>query len=224
MARKFRFRHPEPAEILRHRVRSVFADEQEAQGRIALDAFDQRAPRSLNRVSSGLAERLVRSRALATYRSYGRYVAELLRLPSRAAAEVAAEIDLTETVLLDDLRTRGQAAVFVGLHAGNNELGAAGLAERRYDVNVVADDSAFPEMYALLRRLRTRWGIAVIDWRAIREVFTVIKRPGGILVLLSDWGWKPDGVPCKLFGRWTTLPSGPAALAARSTRLVIWSS
>jgi hypothetical protein len=35
-----------------------------------------------------------------------------------------------------------------------------------------------------------------------------VMRRGGILVLLSDWGWKPDGIPCQLFGRWTTLPSG----------------
>jgi len=75
-------------------------------------------------------------------------------------------------------------------------------------------------MYALLRRLRAKWGIAMIDWRAIREVFTVMKR-GGILVLLSDWGWKPDGIPCKLFGRWTTLPSGPAVLAARGNAPIV---
>lgn len=166
------------------------------------------------------SERIVRERALATYRSYGRYIAELLRLPSRTAAEIVNEIDLTETVLLDDLHARGQAAVFAGFHAGNNELGAAGLGERRYDLSVVADDSAFPEMYALLRRLRARWGIAVIDWRAIREVFTVLKR-GGILILLSDWGWKPDGIPCTLFGRWTTLPSGPAVLAARGNAPIV---
>ncbi len=166
------------------------------------------------------SERLVRARALATYRTYGRYIAELLRLPSRSAAEIAAEVDLTETTLLDDLRARGQAAIFAGFHAGNNELGAASLGKQRYDVNVVGDDSAFPEMYALLRRLRAKWGIAMIDWRAIREVFTVMKR-GGILVLLSDWGWKPDGIPCKLFGRWTTLPSGPAVLAARGNAPIV---
>ena len=60
----------------------------------------------------------------------------------------------------------------------------------------------------------------MIDWRAIREVFGVMRR-GGILVLLSDWGWKPDGIPCQLFGRWTTLPSGPAVIAARGNAPII---
>ena len=162
----------------------------------------------------------VRARSLAVYRSYGRYTAELLRLPSRSLADIAAEVDLEVTGLLDEYRARKQPAIFVGFHAGNNELGAAALAERRYDVNVVGDDSAFPEMYELLRRLRASWGITMIDWRAIREVFGVMRR-GGILVLLSDWGWKPDGTPCRLFGRWTTLPSGPAVIAARGNAPIV---
>ena len=160
------------------------------------------------------SEALVRARSLANYRSYGRFAAELLRLPSRSLREIAADVDLSETGFMEEFRNRGQAAVFVGFHAGNNELGAASLGERRYDVNVVADDSAFPEMYALLRRLRASWGIKVIDWKAIREVFAALKR-GGFIVLLSDWGYKPDGIPCRLFGRWTRLPSGPAVLSAR---------
>lgn len=162
----------------------------------------------------------VRARSLANYRSYGRYTAELLRLPSRSLKDIASEVDLSEAGILEELRARGQAAIFVGFHAGNNELGAASFGERNYDVNVVADDSAFPEMYELLRRLRASWGIKVIDWRAIREVFTALRR-GGIIVLLSDWGWKPDGTPCMLFGRWTTLPSGPAVLAARGKAPIV---
>ena len=166
------------------------------------------------------SEAAVRARAIANYRSYGRFTAELLRLPSRRLEAIAADVDLRETTLLDDFRARGQAAVFVGFHAGNNELGAASLGQKAYDVNVVADDTAFPEMYELLRKIRASWGIKVIDWRAIREVFGVMRR-GGILVLLSDWGWKPDGIPCQLFGRWTTLPSGPAVIAARGNAPII---
>lgn len=166
------------------------------------------------------SEKLVRARSLANYRTYGRFAAELLRLPSRSLRDIATDVDLTEASLLDDFRTRGQAAIFVGFHAGNNELGAAALGERRYDVSVVADDTAFPEMYERLRRIRASWGIKVIDWKAIREVFGAMKR-GGVIVLLSDWGYKPDGIPCQLFGRWTTLPSGPAVLSARGNAPIV---
>ena len=37
-----------------------------------------------------------------------------------------------------------------------------------------------------------------------------------ILALLVDWGYRSDGIPVKLFDAWTTLPAGPAALAAKS--------
>ena len=30
-----------------------------------------------------------------------------------------------------------------------------------------------------------------------------------MLALLVDWGYRPDGVPVRLFGAWTTLPAGP---------------
>jgi len=166
------------------------------------------------------SESAVRARSLANYQTYGRYAAELLRLPSRSLREIATDVDLSEAAFMDDFRARGQAAIFVGFHAGNNELGAASLGERAYDVNVVADDSAFPEMYELLRRLRASWGIKVIDWKAIREVFTALKR-GGFIVLRSEWGYKPDGIPCQLFGRWTTLPSGPAVLSARGNAPIV---
>jgi KDO2-lipid IV(A) lauroyltransferase len=166
------------------------------------------------------SEKLVRARSLANYRTYGRFAAELLRLPSRSLKEIAADVDLSEAAFMEGFRARGQAAIFVGFHAGNNELGAASLGERNYDVNVVADDSAFPEMYALLRRLRAAWGVKVIDWKAIREVFTALKR-GGFIVLLTDWGYRPDGIPCQLFGRWTMLPSGPAVLGARGNAPII---
>lgn len=101
---------------------------------------------------------MVRARAIANYRSYGRFTAELLRLPSRSLDAIAAEVDLRETIVLDELKSRGQAAIFVGFHAGNNELGAASLGKRAYDVSVVADDTAFPEMYELLRSVRASWG------------------------------------------------------------------
>ncbi len=41
-----------------------------------------------------------------------------------------------------------------------------------------------------------------------------------ILALLVDWGYRSDGIPVRLFGAWTTLPAGPAALAAKSGAMI----
>ena len=33
---------------------------------------------------------------------------------------------------------------------------------------------------------------------------------------MIDWGYRSDGIPVQLFGAWTTLPAGPATLAAKT--------
>jgi KDO2-lipid IV(A) lauroyltransferase len=86
-------------------------------------------------------------------------------------------------------------------------------------VSVIADDSSFPELFEYLRRQREQWGVRLIPWRNLRELFGVLKR-GEILALLVDWGYRPDGIPVRLFGAWTTLPAGPATLAAKTGALI----
>ena len=61
---------------------------------------------------------------------------------------------------------------------------------------------------------RRRWGIEVIPWRNLRRVFSALREPA-ILGLVVDWGYRADGIPVRLFGEWTALPAGPAMLAAQ---------
>ena len=37
-----------------------------------------------------------------------------------------------------------------------------------------------------------------------------------MLGLVIDWGYRSDGIPVRMFDAWTTLPAGPATLAART--------
>ncbi len=79
----------------------------------------------------------------------------------------------------------------------------------------MADDSSFPGLFEEFRRTREQWGVHVIPWRNLREIYTVL-RQREMLALLVDWGYRADGIPVKLFDAWTTLPAGPATLAART--------
>ena len=158
----------------------------------------------------------VRRLALRAYREYATYMVELMRLPSRPADELADSIegdgiDRVASVWSDS----GRPMIVVAGHVGNNEAIAAAIAHRGYPANVVADDSSFPELFDLLRRQREAWGVHVIPWRNLRELFTVLRR-NEILALLIDWGYREDGIPVRLFGAWTTLPAGPATLAAKT--------
>ncbi len=39
--------------------------------------------------------------------------------------------------------------------------------------------------------------------------------------MVVDWGYRPADVPVRLFGAWTTLPAGPATLAARTHAAIL---
>ena len=158
----------------------------------------------------------VRRMALAAYREYARYLVEVMHLesmsPERAIERVAqTELDGIEKIWKE---SRGGLIFALG-HVGNNEAVAAAVAGRGWPVSVVADDSAIPEMFERYTALREAWGVHVIPWRNLREIYGVLKRRE-MLALLIDWGYRADGIPVRLFDSWTTLPAGPASLAAKT--------
>lgn len=163
----------------------------------------------------------VRRLALAAYGHYGRYMVELMRLPRQPPAVVDAAIDESALEPMDAIRAAapGGLIIVVG-HVANNEAVAAAAARRGWPLHVVADDSYFPELFALLSAQRESWGVKVIAWRNLRRIYEVLRR-GEMLVLPIDWGFRPDGIPVRLFGAWTTLPAGPATLAARTGARIV---
>ena len=155
-----------------------------------------------------------------TYRNYARYIVDLMRLPSMRPGELASRVDMSAADEVDMLREQGRAVILVGAHVGHNEAGAAAVAERGWKVSVVADDTEFRELFALLKEQRERWGVRLVPWTSLRELYTALRRKETV-GLLVDWGYRPDGVPVRLFGEWTTLPAGPAALAARTGAVIL---
>jgi len=157
----------------------------------------------------------VRRLALKAYRRYGEYLVEVMRLPlvgpQEAAAQVFDALDGVEPIW----RGSPGGLIITAGHVGNNEAVAAGIAGRGWPINVLADDSAYPELFDDFRRMRESWGVKIIPWRNIRQIYGVLKRRE-MLALLVDWGYRPDGIPVRLFDAWTTLPAGPATLAAKT--------
>jgi phosphatidylinositol dimannoside acyltransferase len=162
----------------------------------------------------------VRRLALRAYGEYGRYLVELMRLPSLPPEAVdhlvSLDLDAVDRLQVRDgtPETRGGLILTV-THMGSNEAIGASIARHGLPISVVADDSSFPELFDHLRRQRERWGVTLIPWRNLREIFGVLRR-GEMLGLLVDWGYRSDGVPVRLFDAWTTLPAGPATLAAKT--------
>ena len=162
----------------------------------------------------------VRRLALRAYKEYARYTVELMRLPSRPLEELANGVEGDGIAYLaSEWQRSGKAMIVVAGHVGNNEAVGAAFAGAGYPTNALADDSSFPELFEILRLQREAWNVKVIPWRNLREIFTVLRR-NEILALLVDWGYREDGIPVKLFGSWTTLPAGPATLAAKTGAII----
>ena len=105
-------------------------------------------------------------------------------------------------------------------HIGSNDAIGAAIAHLGLPLSAVADDSSFPELFDLLKRQREQWSATIIPWRNLRAIFGVLRRRE-LLALLVDWGYRSDGIPVTLFGAWTTLPAGPATLAAKTNSRIV---
>jgi KDO2-lipid IV(A) lauroyltransferase len=164
-------------------------------------------------------DRRVRALALRAYREYGRYLVELMRLPALPVDDVGRLVGNLDDKEAELRRiwgdARGGGLIFSAAHVGNNEAIAAAVAHRGLPMSVVADDTAFADLYELLRQQRAAWGVTLIPWRNLRAIFGVLRRRE-MLGLLIDWGYRSDGIPVRLFDAWTTLPAGPAYLAAKT--------
>jgi lauroyl/myristoyl acyltransferase len=152
--------------------------------------------------------------ARAAYRNYARYVMELMRLPWLKQEQIDQLLEVHSLDRFLEIYRESKGLVLVAAHLGNNEAAAAGFAKHGLEINVVGDDSSYRELYELFERQRTSWGVKMISWRNLRGVYGALRRHEG-LVLLVDWGYRADGIPVKMFGSWTTLPAGPALLAAK---------
>jgi KDO2-lipid IV(A) lauroyltransferase len=160
----------------------------------------------------------VRRLALRAYREYGRYLVELMRLPGRPVEEIRRLVpDLHRERVIRDWQAapRGGGLIFALGHVGNNEAVAAAIGQLDLPISVVADDSSLPELFEHLRAQREAWGVRIVAWRNLRAIYGVLRRRE-MLGLVIDWGYRDDGIPVRMFDAWTTLPAGPATMAART--------
>ncbi len=168
-------------------------------------------------------DRRVDALARSVFRNQVRWVVEGMRLVRMSPQEHVAQFGGNGPDLLHEAWLASNGLILAGLHIGNGEAAAAGLAGRGWPIHVLADDTAYEDLFERFVEQRRTWGLEVIRWRNLRHVYRVL-RDREILGLLVDWGYRPDGQPVRLMGAWTTLPSGPAVLAARTgaTILPFW--
>ncbi len=164
----------------------------------------------------------VRRAARAAFQNYGRYLAEVMRLPATDPAVVEAErVTFVGWEDLAAARTQSSSGViFCTVHVGAMDAIAPALAHRGERMWVVADDTTYGRLYDHLAAVRERHQIHLIGWRNLRAIYRVL-REGGNLVLFCDGAYRPGDVPVEFLGRPTTLPAGPALLSAKTGAVLL---
>ena len=173
------------------------------------------------------SDKRVRHLARRIYATYSQFIIELMRLPSLPADEPVRLMhsdgefgEKSFVALFEKLRSEKRGLIAVSGHIGSIDLLAGAFALRGLPMYGLADDSAYPELFDELNAQRRRWKVEIIPWRNLRRVFSALREPA-ILGLVVDWGYRSDDIPVRLFGEWTTLPAGPAMLAARTRAAIV---
>jgi phosphatidylinositol dimannoside acyltransferase len=157
----------------------------------------------------------VRNAARRAFRNYAKYLVDMMRLGDMTEADASRLVGIENLGILDEARAEGKGVILCTAHIGGMDMIGASLKAAGETLHVVADDTTYGRLYDHLAEARARHHIFVIGWRNLRGMFKVL-RENESLVLFCDGGYRRGDVPVELCGEATTLPIGPATLAAKT--------
>jgi KDO2-lipid IV(A) lauroyltransferase len=159
-------------------------------------------------------------------RSYARYWQEAFRLPSMDHRHIVTETQLIGLEHLEKVRADGRGAILALPHSGNWDAAAVWFIDwLRGPFMTVAERLQPESLYQRFLDYRESLGMRVVPLTGgPRPSATVLREwldDGGSACLLVDRDFGRGGVPVELFGRATTMPSGPAVLADQTGAAIV---
>ena len=150
------------------------------------------------------------------FASYARYWMESLRLPEMPPKEVDARFTIDGLEHIEAALAAGTGAILALPHVGGWEVGGSWLVRQGFPLSAVVEALDPPELFNWFADLRQSQGFTVIPLTRSAGVSVVrALRANRIVALVSDRDIAGGGVEVEFFGERTTLPAGPASLAAR---------
>ncbi len=177
---------------------------------------------NFRRVLGSASPSEVRRVARASLVNYCRYLTDFIRFASLSPqALIEAAKDSENYRELDAALERGKGVIFVCMHMGNWDIGAAAAAARGYPITVVAETFADGRLDEMVVNSRRRLGMQVVKMEKAGPSLLRALKKNGLLALLIDRPTPGDGVRVKFFGEDVEVPAGPARLALRSGATVV---
>jgi lauroyl/myristoyl acyltransferase len=157
----------------------------------------------------------VRHAARRAFRNYAKYLVDMMRITELTDEDARRLVSIENVEILEEARTEGRGVLLCTVHIGGMDMIGPALKRFGEELYVVADDTTYGSLYDHLAAARASQNIFVIGWRNLRGMFKVL-RDNKNLVLFCDGGYRRGDVPVELCGEPTTLPIGPATLAAKT--------
>jgi lauroyl/myristoyl acyltransferase len=165
--------------------------------------------------------------ALASWRNYGRYAADLISFPNL-------NIDVIERNLRDlsdgeggwqgHFQTAlkpGRGAILVSAHFGNWDV-AGTIVARHFPVSAVAETFNDQQLNQLLQDQRREKGVRIIPMESsARRILRVLQQNQLAAIILDRPLTEEEGTEVTFFGRKTYVPGGPVALALKSGAAIV---
>jgi KDO2-lipid IV(A) lauroyltransferase len=167
-------------------------------------------------------EKAISLAARSSFRNFGKYVIDFIHFLDSTPEEVRRRIVFDEELdRINAIMAEKKGVMFITLHYGNWDMGAAGLSAYGFPVNVVAETFPYPAMNTLIQGSRRHLGMKVTPMEHVGPSIIRALRRGEILALLIDVPEPGGTVRVNFFGSPTDVPVGPARLALRSGACVM---
>ena len=166
-------------------------------------------------------EARAREAARRSFAQYAVYLVDFLRFTAITPAEVRRRVIFDDWATLDAARAEA-GIVFVTMHFGNWDLGAAALAEHGVPVSVVADTFGDARLNDLVLGARRALGMEILAAERMGpSILRALKRRDVVAMLIDVPPPEDGGVRVEFFGDTIAVHDGPARIALRAGATVV---
>jgi len=176
---------------------------------------------NLSRVLGTSDRRVLGRVARRSIRNFSKYVVDFIHFYTMSPEDIRRRIVFDDFERVDAAVAEGKGIIFVTLHFGNWDMGAAGLAVYGYPVDAIAETFELPQMNDLVQGYRRHLGVNIIPMERVGPGVLRALRRGDILALLIDVPAPGASVEVEFFGALAEVAAGPARLALRTGARVI---
>jgi KDO2-lipid IV(A) lauroyltransferase len=169
---------------------------------------------------AGGDERLARRYARRSFANYVVYLVDFLRFTATTPEEIKQRVVFDEWDTLQAHRS-GNGIVFVTMHFGNWDLGAAILALSGFPIAVIADRFPNERLNRLVLGSREHLGMTIIPADRMGPGILRALRRNDVVAVLADIPAPERGIEVEFFGGTVAVSDGPARIALRMGSSVV---